>query len=101
MPDKSYSAAQIEARLPVILLQLARHAAGDVADVLVGVVPEAVEGSLLVHAFVRVRSEEVALSLQMRNHANKTSSEQALLWKHTKRSKSLRTIDNGSTACVL
>lgn len=46
-----------------MLSELARHAAGDVPDVLVCVVPEAVEGSLHVRALVGVRSEEVALSL--------------------------------------
>lgn len=44
-------------------LQFSRDASCDVSDVFVSVVPEAVEGPLLVRALVRVRSEEVALSL--------------------------------------
>ena len=55
-----------------IISELARHAAGDVPDVLVGVVPEAVEGSLLVRALVGVGSEEVALSLWKQESIERT-----------------------------
>lgn len=47
----------------VLSSKLSSNASSHVPDIFVGVVPQTVEGSLLVHALVGVRPEEVTLGL--------------------------------------